>query len=209
MSYVREKYIRGYGPYCYEVKSLRQGETVKQKHIRYLGKGARLGTTDPKKLEKEANDLQFVAGRQKRYSKEALKEKKFSENDMKQAMKEGEPARAEDDRNELDRQTLDVRKMVEIRASEDFPGFANYRPGLVVSGLSARERAMFRAPADIYSMTDGIWVYVLSEDVQAVDRMAQEAVENASKFVPRVPREENVRISLSDTDDEMTGSYRA
>ncbi len=102
MSYVREKYIRGYGPYCYEVKSLRQGETVKQKHIRYLGKGARLGTTDPKKLEKEANDLQFVAGRQKRYSKEALKEKKFSENDMKQAMKEGEPARAEDDRNELE-----------------------------------------------------------------------------------------------------------
>ena len=173
MSYVREKYIRGYGPYCYEVKSLRQGETVKQKHIRYLGKGARLGTTDPKKLEKEANDLQFVAGRG------------------------------------INRQTLDVRKMVEIRASEDFPGFANYRPGLVVSGLSARERAMFRAPAGIYSMTDGIWVYVLSEDVQAVDRMAQEAVENASKFVPRVPREENVRISLSDTDDEMTGSYRA
>lgn len=38
MSYYRYKYINGYGPYWYEVKSVRHGDTVEQVHIRYIGK---------------------------------------------------------------------------------------------------------------------------------------------------------------------------
>jgi len=37
MSYVRSKMINGYGPYYYEVKSVREGSTVRQVHIRYIG----------------------------------------------------------------------------------------------------------------------------------------------------------------------------
>ena len=37
MSYVRSKMINGCGPYYYEVKSVREGKTVRQVHIRYIG----------------------------------------------------------------------------------------------------------------------------------------------------------------------------
>lgn len=38
MSFVRSKMINGYGPYYYEVESKREGDTVRQHHIRYIGK---------------------------------------------------------------------------------------------------------------------------------------------------------------------------
>lgn len=38
MSYVRSKMINGYGPYYYRVKSVREGDHVRQVHIAYLGK---------------------------------------------------------------------------------------------------------------------------------------------------------------------------
>jgi len=38
MSYVRSKMINGYGPYYYEVRSVREGDKVRQIHIRYLGR---------------------------------------------------------------------------------------------------------------------------------------------------------------------------
>jgi hypothetical protein len=40
MSYIRSKMINGYGPYYYEVMSVREGDTVRQVHIRYIGKEA-------------------------------------------------------------------------------------------------------------------------------------------------------------------------
>lgn len=38
MSFVRSKMINGCGPYYYEVRSVREGKTVRQEHIRYIGK---------------------------------------------------------------------------------------------------------------------------------------------------------------------------
>jgi len=37
MSYIRSKMIYGCGPYYYEVRSVREGKTVRQEHIRYIG----------------------------------------------------------------------------------------------------------------------------------------------------------------------------
>jgi hypothetical protein len=37
MSYVRSKMINGCGPYYYEVRSVREGKTVRQEYIRYIG----------------------------------------------------------------------------------------------------------------------------------------------------------------------------
>lgn len=56
MSYVRAKYINGYGPYYYEVETEKvDGRTV-QKHVRYLGKNkpagkGELGTTERDKMD--------------------------------------------------------------------------------------------------------------------------------------------------------------
>lgn len=56
MSYVRSKMINGYGPYYYEVESVREGDKVEQRYIAYLGKNPgsksqshsdKLGTTEP------------------------------------------------------------------------------------------------------------------------------------------------------------------
>lgn len=38
MSYIRSKMVHGCGPYYYEVRSIRQGKTVRQECIRYIGK---------------------------------------------------------------------------------------------------------------------------------------------------------------------------
>lgn len=38
MTYVRSKMIYGCGPYYYEVRSVREGDTVRQEHVRYIGK---------------------------------------------------------------------------------------------------------------------------------------------------------------------------
>ena len=37
MSYIRSRYINGYGPYDYEVRSVREGKKVRQVFVRYLG----------------------------------------------------------------------------------------------------------------------------------------------------------------------------
>jgi hypothetical protein len=59
MSYVRSKMINGHGPYYYRVKSVREGDHVRQVHIAYLGKNPPasemkdkdLGTTPEPKTE--------------------------------------------------------------------------------------------------------------------------------------------------------------
>ena len=38
MTYIRSKMINGCGPYYYEVRSVRDGDTVQQKYVRYIGK---------------------------------------------------------------------------------------------------------------------------------------------------------------------------
>lgn len=60
------------------------------------------------------------------------------------------------------------------------PGFAELRDGLVICGLSARERAGVRAPRGVCVRNDGIWVYVLSNDVEQVTQMAQVAIARAA-----------------------------
>jgi hypothetical protein len=37
MTYIRSKMINGYGPYFYEVRSVREGKKVRQEFVRYLG----------------------------------------------------------------------------------------------------------------------------------------------------------------------------
>lgn len=47
MAYVRSKMINGHGPYYYLVKSVRQGKTVKQVHVRYIGKSPDVAPQPP------------------------------------------------------------------------------------------------------------------------------------------------------------------
>jgi len=38
MTYIRSKMINGFGPYYYEVRSVREGKKVRQEYVRYIGR---------------------------------------------------------------------------------------------------------------------------------------------------------------------------
>lgn len=68
MSFIRSKMINGCGPYYYEVRSVREGKTVRQEHIRYIGTSpdvkARSSSESvvPKPVERKTEYLQFDEG---------------------------------------------------------------------------------------------------------------------------------------------------
>jgi hypothetical protein len=69
MSYYRSKMINGYGPYWYEVRSVRHGDTVEQVHIRYVGKNrptkVGAGQTEVRGYDRRADEAIDVKGRDK------------------------------------------------------------------------------------------------------------------------------------------------
>ncbi len=78
-----------------------------------------------------------------------------------------------------------VNERVSIEDSRSIPGFNTYRQGLVISGLEGRERAAFRAPEGVYTMTEDIWIYVISQDVETIAECAREAISRAAEPIER------------------------
>ena len=50
MTYIRSKMINGHGPYYYEVESVREGDKVHQKYVKYLGTTGPTGSEPAKDL---------------------------------------------------------------------------------------------------------------------------------------------------------------
>lgn len=69
MSYYRSKMINGNGPYWYEVESVRHGDTVQQKHIRYIGKNrptrVGAGQTTVRSYDRNPGETIDIKGRSK------------------------------------------------------------------------------------------------------------------------------------------------
>lgn len=86
MSYVRSKMINGYGPYYYEVESVRDGDKVEQRYIAYLGKNR------PSETPKSTNPSQpdnIVPNKSEGPQKqESPYDRKIRENDQKYLDKE-------------------------------------------------------------------------------------------------------------------------
>jgi hypothetical protein len=78
-----------------------------------------------------------------------------------------------------------INERVSIKDSKTIPGFDRYRQGLVISGLEERERNRFRAPKGVYSMIEDVWIYVISQDVDAIAECARAAIAQAAEPVKR------------------------
>ena len=50
MNYVRSKMINGCGPYYYEVRSVREGKTVRQEYVRYIGTSPETSAPTPSEV---------------------------------------------------------------------------------------------------------------------------------------------------------------
>jgi len=72
-----------------------------------------------------------------------------------------------------------------IRPNREVPGFSEYRDGWVISGLTETERNIIKALHGGYVMREGIWVYMIAENIQAVEQSVISAMERAK--IPKPP----------------------